>query len=162
MTRGADRPGAGIAVRDSGAHEARRHLVAKETNIVERVQKALDQVRKFGEGRDEEYGTATAVIREAVDAIADARSAGVDVSDLRSQLPGLERKARRFYADTAVDRVRRIGEGKRTGSITPDTAIRDARDAIAAARSVGADVSDLESRLPELERKAWRFAAGKD
>jgi len=83
------------------------------------------------------------------------------VAGLRSQLAGLEQKARRFYADKAVDRVRKIGEGGRTGYITPDSAIRDARDAIAEAKSVGASVFDLESRMPEIEQKAWRFAAKK-
>lgn len=135
--------------------------MAKEMNVVERVQKAIDHVRDFAEGKDEGYGTATAVIRDAVEAIADARSAGIDVSELRSQLPVLERKARRFYADKTVERVQRMGEGKRTGQITPDTAIKDARDAIAAAKGIGADVSDLESRLPGLEQKAWRAAIKK-
>ena len=86
---------------------------------------------------------------------------GADVSGLRSQLPGLEQKARRFYADKAVDRVRKIGEGKPSGYITPDTAIVDARRAIAEAKSAGVIVFDLESGMPEIEQKAWRFAAGK-
>jgi hypothetical protein len=135
--------------------------MAKNMGIVERVQRTIDRVRDFGEGKDEDYGTATAVIRDARDAIAEARTAGADVADLRSQLPGLEQKARRFYADKAVDRVRKIGEGGCTGYITPDTAIRDARNAIAEAKSVGASVFDLESGMPEIEQKAWRFAARK-
>jgi hypothetical protein len=135
--------------------------MAKDVGVVERVQRTIDRVRDFGEGRDEGYGTATAVIRDAREAIADARTAGANVSDLRSQLPGLEQKARRFYADKAVDRVKRLGEGRRTGYITPDSAIQDARSAIADAKSAGASVFDLETRLPEMEQKAWRFAAGK-
>jgi hypothetical protein len=133
--------------------------MAKDMGIVERVQLTIDRVREFGEGKDEDYGTATAVIRDARDAIAEARIAGANVSDLRSQLPGLEQKARRFYADKAVDRVRKIGEGRPSGYITPDTAIKDARNAIAEAKSAGACVFDLESGMPEIEQKAWRFAA---
>jgi hypothetical protein len=133
--------------------------MAKEIGIVKRVQQTIDRVREFGEGKTEGYGTATAVIRDAKDAIAEARTAGMDVSDLRSQLPGLEQKARRFYADKAVDRVSKLGEGKPSGYITPDTAIRDARNAIAEAKSAGASVFDLESEMPEIEQKAWRFAA---
>jgi hypothetical protein len=135
--------------------------MAKDMGIVERVQQTIDRVREFGEGKDEAYGTATAVIRDAREAIAEARTAGANVSDLRSQLPGLEQKARRFYADKAVDRVRKIGEGRPSGYITPDTAIKDARNAIAEAKSAGVSVFDLESRLPEMEQKAWRFAAKK-
>jgi hypothetical protein len=135
--------------------------MAKDKGIVEIVQQTIDRVREFGEGKDEDYGTATAVIRDAREAIAEARTAGTDVSDLRSQLPELEQKARRFYADKAVNRVRGIGEGKRSGYITPDTAIKDARNAIAEAKSAGADVSDLESGMPEIEHKAWRTAAKK-
>jgi len=142
-------------------YESRRRVMAKDMDTVERVQKAIDRVRAFGEGKDEGYGTATAVIRDAREAIADARSAGAEVSNLRSQLPGLEQKARRVYATKAVDRVRKLGEGKPSGYITPDTAIKDAREAIADAKSAGASVFDLETRLPEMERNAWRFAAGK-
>jgi ABC-type proline/glycine betaine transport system substrate-binding protein len=133
--------------------------MAKDRGIVERVQQTIDRVREFGEGKDEDYGTATAVIRDARDAIAEARTAGADVSGLRAQLPGLEQKARRFYADKAVDRVSKLGEGKSSGYITPDTAIRDARNAIAEAKSAGAGVFDLESRMPEMEAKAWHCAA---
>jgi hypothetical protein len=135
--------------------------MAKDMDIVARIRQTIDRVREFGEGKDERYGTANAVIREARDAIADARTAGADVSDLTSQLPGLEQKARRFYADKAVDRVRKIGEGKLSGYITPDTAIVDARRAIAEAKSAGVIVFDLESGMPEIEQKAWRFAARK-
>jgi hypothetical protein len=60
-----------------------------------------------------------------------------------------------------IDRVRDFGEGGRTGYITPDSAIKDTRDAIAEAKSVGASVFDLESKMPEIEQKAWRFAAKK-
>ena len=135
--------------------------MAKEMDIVERVQKTIDHVKAFGEGKDEGYGTATAVIRDATEALADARTAGVDVSGLRAELPGLERKAKRVYAAMAVDRVRKLGEGKRSGYITPHTAIQDARSAIADAKSAGANVIDLESGMPEMERSAWRFAAKK-
>jgi nitric oxide reductase activation protein len=135
--------------------------MAKDMGIVERVQKTINHVRAFGEGRDEGYGTATAVIRDAREALAEARSAGVDVSNLRAELPGLEQKARRAYADKAVDRVRKLGEGRPSGYITPDTAIQDARSAIADAKSAGASVFDLESRMPEIEQNAWRFAAKK-
>ena len=135
--------------------------MAKDMGIVERVQQTIDRVRDFGEGKDEDYGTAAAVIRDAREAIAEARTAGANVSDLRSQLPGLEQKARRFYADKAVNRVRRIGDGKPSGYITPDAAIRDARSAIADAKSAGVNVFDLETGLPEMEQKAWRFAAKK-
>jgi hypothetical protein len=135
--------------------------MAKNMSIIERVQQALDRVRQFGEGKDEGYGTAAAVIRDATDAIAEASTACVNVSDLSCQLPGLEQRARRFYACIAVDRVRNIGEGRRSGYITPDTAIRDARNAIAEAKKAGASVLDLESTLPEIEQKAWRFAARK-
>ena len=61
--------------------------MAKDMGIVERVQRTVDRVRDFGEGKDEDYGTATAVIRDANEAIAEARIAGVNVSELRSQLP---------------------------------------------------------------------------
>ena len=135
--------------------------MGKATGIIERVQRAIDRVREFGEGKDGGYGTATAVIRDARDAMGEARTAGADVSDLRSQLEELEQQARRFYADKAVDRVRKIGEGRRSGYITPDTAISDARNAIAEAKSAGANVFDLESSMPEIEQKAWRFAAKK-
>jgi hypothetical protein len=135
--------------------------MAKDTDTVAQVQHAIDRVRDFGDGKDEGYGTATAVIREARNAIAEARTAGTNVSDLRSQLPGLEQKARRFYADKAVGRVRKIGEGRPSGYITPDAAIREARNAIAEARTAGANVIDLESKMPEIEQKAWRFAAKK-
>ena len=135
--------------------------MAKDMGIVARVQQTLDRVREFGEGKEGDYGTATAVIRDATEAIAEARTAGANVADLRSQLPQLEQKARRFYADKAVDRVWRLGEGKPSGYITPDTAIKDARNAIAEAKSVGASVYDLESMMPEIEQKAWRFAARK-
>ena len=135
--------------------------MAKDMGIVERVQKTIYHVREFGEGKDRGYGTATAVIRDARDALAEARSAGVDVSNLSAELPGLEQKARRVYADRAVDRVRKLGEGRRSGYITPDTAIQDARSAIADAKSAGANVFDLESRMPEIEQNAWRFAARK-
>lgn len=135
--------------------------MAKDIGIVERVRQTIDRVKDFGEGKDNNYGTATAVIRDARDAIAEARIAGANISDLRSQLPRLEQKARRFYAEKAVDRVRKIGEGKPSGYITPDTAISDARNAIAEAKSAGASVVDLESRMPEIEQKAWRFAANK-
>jgi hypothetical protein len=136
-------------------------MMAKAVGIAERVQKSIDCVRAFGEGKDEGFGTATAVIRDARDALNEARCAGVEVSRLRSELPGLERKAKRVYAIKAVARVRMIGEGKPAGYITPDTAISDARSAIADAKSAGASVSDLESTMPEIERRAWRFAAGK-
>jgi hypothetical protein len=139
----------------------KEQVMAKGMGVAEIVQQAIDRVRQFGEGRDEHYGTATAVIRDARDAIAEARTAGVDVSDLRSQLPGLEQKAKRFYADKAVDRVRKIGEGKRSGYITPDTAISDARNAIADAKSAGVSVLDLESGMSEIEQKAWCYAARK-
>jgi hypothetical protein len=135
--------------------------MAKEVNVVEQVRIAIDRVRAFGEGKENDFGTAAAVIRDARDAIAEARTAGTDISDLRLLLPDLERKARRFYADKAVNRVRRLGEGRTSGYITPDSAIRDARNAIADARSAGSDVSDLESGMPEMEQKAWRFAARK-
>jgi hypothetical protein len=135
--------------------------MAKDMGIVERVQQTIDRIREFGEGKDNNYGTATAVIRDAWEAMAEARTECADVSDLRSQLPGLEKKARRFYADKAVERVRKIGEGRLSGYITPDSAIRDARNAIADAKSAGAAVLDLESGLPEIEQKAWRFAAKK-
>jgi hypothetical protein len=135
--------------------------MGKAIDVIERLQRAIDQVREFGEGKDGGYGTATAVIRDAMDAMDEARTAGADVSDLRSQLSALEQQARRFYADKAVDRVRKIGEGRRSGYITPDTAIKDARNAIAEAKNAGAKVLDLESSLPEIERKAWRFAAKK-
>lgn len=135
--------------------------MGKEIGLVARVQRTIDRVRDFGEGKDEGYGTATAVIRDARDAIADARTAGANVSDLRLQLPELEEKARRFYADKAVDRLRKIGEGRLSGYITPDTAISDARKAIADAKSAGSSVFDLESGMPEIEQKAWRFAAKK-
>jgi CBS domain-containing protein len=135
--------------------------MGKAIGIIERVQRAIDRVREFGEGKDGGYGTATAVIRDARDAMGEARTAGADVSDLRSQLEELEQQARRFYADKAVDRVRKIGEGRRSGYITPDTAISDARNAIAEAKNAGANVFDLESSMPEIEQKAWRFAAKK-
>ncbi len=135
--------------------------MAKDMGVVERVRQTIDRVKEFGEGNDKDYGTATAVIRDVRDAIAEARSAGVNVSDLTSQLPGLEQKARRFYADKAVDRVRKIGEGRPSGYITPDTTIQNARSAIADAKSTGASVLDLEYEMPELEKKAWRFAAKK-
>jgi nitric oxide reductase activation protein len=135
--------------------------MAKDADIIERVQKTIDRVRAFGEGRDEGYGTATAVIRDAREAIAEARSAGAEVSNLRSQLPALEQKARRVYADKAFDRLRKIGEGRPSGYITPDTAIQDARSAIAEAKSVGVSVFDLESGMPEIEQRAWRFAPKK-
>ena len=135
--------------------------MARAIGIVERVERAIDRVREFGEGKDGDYGTATAVIRDARDAMGEARTAGANVSDLRSQLAELEQQARRFYADKAVDRVRKIGEGRRSGYITPDTAISDARNAIAEAKSAGANVFDLESSMPEIEQKAWRFAAKK-
>jgi hypothetical protein len=135
--------------------------MAREMGIVAQVQRTIDRVREFGEGKNNDYGTATAVIRDATEALAEARTAGADVSDLRAQLPELEQKARRFYADKAVDRVQRIGEGKRSGYVTPDTAISGARNAIAEAKSAGANVSDLESRMPEIEREAWHFAARK-
>jgi hypothetical protein len=144
-----------------GKYENKEHTMAKDMGIVERVQKTIERVRAFGEGKDEGYGTATAVIRDAREAIADAKSAGAEVSNLRSQLPGLEQKARRVYAAKAVDRVRKLGEGKSSGYITPDTAIKDAREAIADAKSSGASVFDLETGLPEMERNAWRFAAKK-
>jgi hypothetical protein len=44
--------------------------MAKDMGIVERVQKTINHVRAFGEGRDEGYGTATAVIRDAREALA--------------------------------------------------------------------------------------------
>lgn len=135
--------------------------MGKAIGVLERLQRAIDRVREFGEGKDGGYGTATAVIRDARDAMGEARTAGEDVSDLRSQLAELEQQARRFYADKAVDRVRKIGEGRRSGFITPDTAISDARNAIAEAKSAGANVLDLESSMPEIEQKAWRFAAKK-
>jgi hypothetical protein len=135
--------------------------VAKEMGIVERVRLTIDRVKDFGEGKENDYGNATAVIRDARETIAEARTAGVDIADLRSQMPGLERKARRFYADKAVNRVRKLGEGRHSGYITPDSAIRDARNAIADAKTAGADVSDLESGMPEMERLAWRSAAKK-
>jgi hypothetical protein len=135
--------------------------MGRAIGIVERLERAIDRVREFGEGKDGGYGTATAVIRDARDAMGEARAAGADVSDLRSQLEELEQQARRFYADKAVDRVRKIGEGRRSGYITPDTAISDARNAIAEAKSAGANVFDLESGMPEIEQKAWRFAAKK-
>jgi hypothetical protein len=135
--------------------------MAREMGIVAQVQRTIDRVREFGEGKDGGYGTATAVIRDARDAIAEARTAGANVSDLKSQLAELEQQARRFYADKAVDRVRKIGEGRRSGYITPDTAISDARSAISEAKSAGASVFDLESGMPEIEQKAWRFAAKK-
>jgi hypothetical protein len=135
--------------------------MSKAISIIERVQRAIDRVREFGEGKDGGYGTATAVIRDAMDAMAEARAAGADVSDLKSQLAELEQQARRFYADKAVDRVRKIGEGRRLGYITPDTAISNARNAISEAKSAGASVFDLESSMPEVEQKAWRFAARK-
>jgi hypothetical protein len=135
--------------------------MAKDIGIVERVRKTVDHVRAFGEGKDEGYGTATAVIRDAREALAEARSAGVDVSDMRAELPELEQKARRVYAAKAVDRVRKLGEGRSSGYITPDTAIQDARSAIADAKSAGASVFDLESGMPEMERNAWRVAAKK-
>ena len=53
--------------------------MAKETGIVERVQKTIDRVRAFGEGKDEGYGTATAVIRDAREALADARSRALSI-----------------------------------------------------------------------------------
>jgi len=136
--------------------------MAKDMGIVERVEKTIYHVREFGEGKDKGYGTAAAVIRDAREALAEARSQGVDVSNLRAQLPALEQKARRVYADKAVDRVRKLGEGRPSGYITPDTAIQDARKAIADAKSVGASVFDLESRMPEIEQNAWRFAAKKN
>lgn len=135
--------------------------MGRAIGIIERLERAIDRVREFGEGKDGGYGTATAVIRDARDAMGEARTAGADVSDLRSQLEELEQQARRFYADKAVDRVRKIGEGRRSGYITPDTAISDARNAIAEAKSAGANVFDLESSMPEIEQKAWRFAAKK-
>ena len=135
--------------------------MGKAIGIIERVQRAIDRVREFGEGKDGGYGTATAVIRNARDTMAEARAAGANVSDASSQLAELEQQARRFYADKAVDRVRKIGEGRRSGYITPDTAISDARNAIAEAKSAGASVFDLESGMPEIEQKAWRFAAKK-
>jgi hypothetical protein len=143
-------------------YENRERVMAKEMGIVERVQRTIDRVREFGEGKDGGgYGTATAVIRAATDAMSEARTAGANVSDLRSQLVELEQKARRFYADKAVDRVRKIGEGRRSGYITPDAAINDARNAIAEAKNAGASVLDLESGMLEIEQKAWRFAAKK-
>jgi hypothetical protein len=135
--------------------------MTKEIGVVERVRLTIDRVREFGEGKENDYGTAIAVIRDAREAIAEARTAGVDVSHLRSQLPELEQKARRVYADKAVGRVQEIGKGRPSGYITPDTAIRDARNAIADARTAGAEVRDLELRMPELEHKAWSFAANK-
>lgn len=135
--------------------------MAKSMGIVERVQRTINHVRAFGEGKDEGYGTASAVIRNARDAIAEARMAGANVSDLVSQLPGLEQKARRVYADKAVERVRKIGEGIPSGYITPDSAIRDARNAIAEAKSAGVNVFDLESMMPDIEHRAWHFASGK-
>ncbi len=91
--------------------------MAKEMDIVERVQKTIDHVKAFGEGKDEGYGTATAVIRDATEALADARTAGVDVSGLRAELPGLERKAKRVYAAMAVDRVRKLGRESARGTL---------------------------------------------
>ena len=135
--------------------------MGKEIQIVERVKIAIDRVREFGEGKEMDYGTAAAVIGEARDALADARTAGADVADLRSQLADLEQKARRFYADKAIGRLRQIGKGRPSGYITPDPAIRDARNAIADAKTAGADVSDLESAMPDLEQKAWHFAVKK-
>jgi hypothetical protein len=135
--------------------------MAKEIDITERVRLAVDCVKKFGEGTDSDYGTAIAVIRGAREAIEEARIACIDVADLRSLLPDLEQKARRFYADKAVNRVGQIGKGKPSGYLNPDAAIRDARNAIVDAKNAGADVSDLEFAMPEIERKAWCFAAGK-
>lgn len=135
--------------------------MAKDIGIVERVKKTISHVRAFGEGRDEGYGTASAVIRDATEALAEARTSGIDITDLRAELTELEQKARRFYAAKAVDRVRKLGEGKRSGYITPDTAIQDARSAIAEAKKAGAGVFDLESGMPEMERNAWRCAAKK-
>lgn len=135
--------------------------MAKDKDTVERVRQAIDRVKEFGDGNDKDYGTATAVIRDVRDAITEARIAGVNVSELTSQLPAFEQKARRFYADKAVDRVRKIGEGKPSGYITPDTAIQDARRAIADAKSTGASVLDLECEMPALENKAWHLATKK-
>jgi hypothetical protein len=135
--------------------------MAKSMGVVEQVQRTINHVRAFGEGKDEGYGTASAVIRDARDAIAEARIAGANVSDLVSQLPGLEQKARRVYADRAVDRVRKIGEGRPAGYITPDSAIKDARNAIAEAKTAGANVIDLECSMPEIEQRAWHFACRK-
>jgi hypothetical protein len=135
--------------------------MAKEMDIGAQARRAIDHLREFGEGKDNDYGTATAVMREVTEALEESRTSGVDVSELRAQLPGLERKARRFYANKAVDRVRKIGAGKSSGYITPDAAIRDARNAINEARIAGAYVFDLESSMPEAEQKAWYFAAKK-
>ncbi len=60
---------------------------AQQVKVVKNVPLApLDRVREFGEGKDERYGTANAVIREAREAIADARTADADVSDLTSHI----------------------------------------------------------------------------
>lgn len=141
--------------------EHRETAIAKEIDIIERIQQAINRVREFSEGKDNDYGTATAVIREAKEALEEARTAGVRVTDLRSQLPELEQKAKRFYADKAVGRVREIGEGRSSGYITPDSAIKDAWKAITEARLAGANVLDLESEMPEIEEKAWHCAARK-
>ena len=75
--------------------------MAKDVGIVERVQQTIDRVRECGEGKDEDYGTATAVIRDARDAIAEARTASANVSDLESRMPEIEQKAWRFAAKKA-------------------------------------------------------------
>ena len=75
--------------------------MAKDVSIVERVQKTIDRVRGFGEGKDEGSGTATAVIRDAREALAEAKNVGASVFDLESRLPEMEQNAWRFAVKKA-------------------------------------------------------------
>ena len=134
--------------------------MAKEMDIVQRVQKTIDHVKAFGEGKDEGYGTATAVIRDATEALADARTAGVDVSGLRA-ITGtgaegktcLRRDSRRSRSETRGRENAGVHYAAHRHPGCPERYCRR--------KKRGSNVIDLESGMPEMERSAWRFAAKK-
>ena len=72
-----------------------------------------------------------------------ARNGGVDVSDVEPRLPELEKRALRFEVDERLKRFKEF-----PSKTTYDLLVNN----VTAARNGGVDVSDVEPRLPELEK----------
>lgn len=119
----------------------------------------FNELQEYSQGKPSNYSGAQWVIRDAGNAITQAKKFGVKVSDLQAKLPALAKKARRVDAEKKVEDLRAYGMNEPSGYFTAELPISDAEKALAKAKKAGAKVLDLQVRLSELKKKARRSYA---
>jgi molybdopterin converting factor small subunit len=118
------------------------------------AEKTLINLQDYTKGKPSGYISANSILRDVRDNLAKAREAGANVSDLEEQIPALEPKAWRLYAERTILTLQDYAEGKPNSYLSADSIISDTRETFAKAKEGGADVSELEANLPRLEEKA--------